>query len=223
MLSVNRFRRLEAALRRRGYGPTIEWSEIIQPPNDADDFAERTIYVILNSGFRNSVAEPIYHRCVAALRTGLSATTVFRHPGKAPAIDTIWQAREALFEEYGRATDPIAFLEEIRWIGPVTALHLGKNLGLQHAKPDVHMERLARHDKTTTAKLCERLARATGYRVATIDTLLWKACESGLLKSAVYERHGWTAAISAEVSNEAWQPIMSDGYKALTAEPAPSE
>ena len=222
MLSVNRFRRLEAALRRRGYGPTIEWSENIQPPINADDFADRTIYVILNSGFRNSVAEPIYHRCVAALRIGHSATTVFGHPGKAPAIDTIWQAREVLFEQYGRAADPIAFLEEIRWIGPVTALHLGKNLGLQHAKPDVHMERLARRDKTTTARLCERLARATGYRVATIDTMLWKACESGLLNSAVYERDGWTAAISAEISIEAWRPTKTEENKASAPEPAPS-
>lgn len=218
MLTLNRFRRLEAALRRRGYGPTIEWSENIQPPNDADDFAERTIYVILNSGFRNSVAEPIYHRCIAALRRGDSATAEFRHPGKAPAIDTIWNEREFVFQQYRQSAEPIAFLEQIRWIGPVTALHLGKNLGLQHAKPDVHMERLARRDKTTTAKLCARLALATGYRVATIDTMLWKACESGLLNSSVYERDGWTAAIGAEVSCEAWQPLEAERSEAPAAD-----
>lgn len=210
MLSVNRFRRLEAALRQRGYGPAIEWSENIQPPNDADDFAERTIYVIINSGFRNSVAEPIYYRCMAALRIGRSATTVFGHPGKAPAIDSIWNSRSTLFVEYEQSAEPLIFLESLPWIGPVTSLHLGKNVGLQHAKPDVHMERLARRDKTTTARLCERLSKATGYRVPTIDTILWRACADGLLNSSVYEQEGWTAAISAEVTREAWQPKEDD-------------
>ena len=194
MLTVRRFLRIEAALRLRGYGPVIEWSENIQPPADADDFAERTIYVILNSGFRNSIAEPIYHRCVAALRIGHSATTVFGHPGKAAAIDTIWNERAVVFEQYGQSAEPIDFLERIRWIGPITALHLGKNLGLQHAKPDVHMERLARRDKTDTHRLCRRLARETGYRVATIDTVLWRACADGLLNSKTYEKNGWKAA-----------------------------
>ena len=206
MLTLNRFRRIEAALRRRGYGPTIVWSENIVAPTDAEDFAERAIYVIFNSGFRNSIAEPIYHRCIVALRGGESATTVFGHPGKARAIDTIWKARSELFEQYGRATDPIEFLERLPWIGSITSLHLGKNLGLMLAKNDVHLQRLARRDRTTTAKLCERLARNSGYRVPTIDTILWRACADGLLNSQVYESDGWTAAVSAEITNEAWRP-----------------
>ena len=217
MLTLNRFRRLEAALRRRGYGPTIEWSENIAAPCDAEDFAERTIYVIFNSGFRNSIAEPIYQRCIVALRNGESAATVFGHPGKALAIDTIWNARSELFGQYGQATDPIEFLERLPWIGPITSLHLGKNLGLMLAKDDFHMQRLARRDRTTTAKLCHKLARETGYRVPTIDTVLWRACAWWLLNSQVYERHGWSAAISAEVTREVWRSPTVNG-PALTNE-----
>ena len=207
MLTLNRFRRIEAALRRRGYGPAIEWSENIAAPDNAEDFAQRTIYVIFNSGFRNSIAEPIYQRCIVALRNGDSATTVFGHPGKALAIDTIWTTRLELFEHYGQATDPIEFLERLPWIGPITSQHLGKNLGLMLAKNDVHMQRLARRDQTTTAKLCESLARTSGYRVPTIDTILWRACADGLLNSQVYERDGWSAAINTEITSEAWQPL----------------
>ncbi|GMN03051.1 hypothetical protein MTsPCn3_17820 [Erythrobacter sp. MTPC3] len=80
------------------------------------------------------------------------------------------------------------------WIGPITVYHLAKNLGADVAKPDVHLERLARGDKTTSQTLCRRLSRWTGYRVATIDTVLWRACANGFLHSPTYERHGWVAA-----------------------------
>ena len=206
MLTLNRLRRLEAALRRRGHGSTIEWSEIIQPPIDGDAFAEQAVYVICNSGMRVTIAEPIYRRCMAALRAGEAVSGVFGHPGKVAAIEHVWQGREAIYLQYLQSEDPIAFLQTLPWIGPVVRYHLAKNLGADVAKPDVHLERLARRDRTTTAKLCRRLAHETGYRVATVDSILWRACADGLLNSRVYESHGWAAAISAEITSEAWRP-----------------
>jgi hypothetical protein len=35
----------------------------------------------------------------------------------------------------------------------------------------------------TAQALCERLAAETGYRVATVDTVLWRACANGVLDS----------------------------------------
>lgn len=131
---------------------------------------------------------------MVALRQGRSAATEFGHEGKHEAIDRIWEDRDALFTAYTAADDKIDFLRTLPWIGPVTSWHLEKNLGGDHAKPDVHMERLARGDRTTTQKLCAGLARQTGYRVATIDTVLWRACAEGLLNSKVYEVDGWTVA-----------------------------
>ena len=194
MITLQRFRKLEAALRFVGYGPMIEWSETIQPPTTAAKFASEVIYVICNSGMKNSVAAPIAVRCLAVLAAGASATTVFGHPGKAAAIDAIWQQRDGLFFRYLAENDKVAFLSELPWIGPVTKHHLSKNLGADTAKPDVHLERLARRDKTTTQKLCRRLSRQTGYRAATIDTILWRACADGLLGSSLYEAEGWKAA-----------------------------
>ncbi len=197
MITLKRFRKIEAILRQRGYGSMIEWSENVRPPTTAEEFASAAIYVICNSGMKNAVAAPIAARCMAALESGQPATTVFGHPGKAPAIDVIWQQRHELFERYRCANGKVEDLAELPWIGPVTMHHLAKNLGADTAKPDVHLERLARAEKTTTAKLCRRLAKQTGYRVATIDTILWRACAQGILKSAVYEAKGWRAAIHA--------------------------
>jgi len=194
MITLKRFRRIEAALRQAGYGSIIEWSESILPPVDADAFAREAVYVVCNSGFRNSIAVPIFKRCLAALEEGRSAATEFAHEGKRQAIDQIWAEREKLFAAYRDHADKIAFLRGIPWIGPITSYHLEKNLGGDHAKPDVHMERLARRDRTTTHKLCWRLARESGYRVATIDTILWRACAAGLLDSTRYESRGWKSA-----------------------------
>lgn len=194
MITLKRFRKLESALRKAGYGPSIDWSEAIKAPEDADRFAQEAIFVICGSGFRNSVAVPIFERCMVALREGRSAAEEYGHEGKCKAIDHIWAERKTLFAAYRAAPDPLEFLQELPWIGPVTTYHLQKNLGGDHAKPDVHMERLARRDRTTTHKLCRRLAKQTGYRAATIDTVLWRACETGLLNSKTYEAEGWAAA-----------------------------
>lgn len=194
MITLTRFRRLETQLRDAGLGSIIDWAEHIEPPTTADAFAARAIYVICNSGLGNAVAAGIYARCLEALKVGASAATVFGHPGKRDAIDMIWANREALFAAYRAAPDLLGFLRTLPWIGPVTAYHLAKNLGADVAKPDLHLTRLAARDHTTPQQLCGRLARQTGYRIATIDTVLWRACADGLLDSRAYARTGWTAA-----------------------------
>ena len=194
MITLERFRLLIEAVRARGYGDMIAWSEAITPADDADEFASRVIYVICNSGMANTVATIIYERCITALNAGQTVTSVFRHPGKSKAIDAIWSQRETLFEAFQQSLEPIATLQSLPWIGEITALHLAKNLGADVAKPDVHMERLARRENTTTAKLCERLAADSGYRVATIDSILWRACADKILNSRAYEEQGWDAA-----------------------------
>lgn len=176
----------------------IEWSENVQSPTTAEEFAGEAIYVICNSGMSNRVAAPIAARCLAALAVGASATTVFRHPGKSVAIDAIWRQRDELFFRYLAENDKVEVLAQLPWIGPVTKYHLAKNLGADTAKPDVHLERLARRERTTTRELCQRLARETGYRVATIDTILWRACAYGLLSSRRYEADGWKAAFRSD-------------------------
>lgn len=201
MITLKRFRRIENAVRQAGYSYIIDWSEAVTAPENADEFASEAIYVIINGGMKQSVAAPIHKRCMAALHVGQSSTTVFGHPGKAPAIDEIWQARHELFAGYQMADDKLTFCDNLPWVGPVTKHHLAKNYGVDTAKPDIHLERLAQFEKTTTEKLCRRLARQSGYRVATVDSILWRACESGILRSRVYEQEGWRKAFQKKPGN----------------------
>ncbi len=194
MITLQRFRRLEAAIQICGYGESIEWSETITPPLTADAFAREVIYVIVNSGIRTSVALVILERCFEAIAAGAPVGAAFGHKGKAAAIDRVWAERDQHFAAYQAANDVQAFCASLPWIGPVTSRHLAKNLGADVAKDDVHMQRLAEHDGTDVDALCVRLAKATGYRLATIDTILWRACELRLIDSAAYHEWGWAAA-----------------------------
>ena len=159
VITLRRFRRLEAILRDQGYAETIAWSESVQPPQSPEEFAREAIYVICNSGMAVTIGAPIAARCIARLEEGGSAEEVFGHPGKRVTIDSIWLNRAEHFAEFQATNAKLEFLESLPWIGPVTRYHLAKNLGADEAKPDVHMERLARRDKTSTRTLC----RITAY------------------------------------------------------------
>ena len=186
MITLKQFREIEAAVVAAGYGDRIIWSETVGPPITARQFAREAIYVICNSGMRNSIARPIFERCVVALEAGHSATTVFGHPGKAQAIDRIWADRWRLYSEYLAAADQVEFLATLPWIGPITKLHLAKNFGGNFAKPDVHLNRLAEAEGCTAQELCERLGRKSGYRAATVDLILWRACADRIINSNDY-------------------------------------
>lgn len=159
----------------------IAWAESAAPPCDPDEFGRETIYVIANSGMRFTVAQGIFRRVMAALEAGGSAHDAFGHKGKASAMDLVWRERASLLAGFLAAEDRLAFCASIPWIGGITKYHLAKNFGVDVAKPDIHLARLARLHATDPQSLCAEIARATGWRIATVDTLLWRACATGIL------------------------------------------
>lgn len=159
----------------------ISWGENLREPIDSVEFAMEVIFVICNSGMRYTTARKIYDKVFNALMAGESARTVFGHPGKARAINDIWVHRIAYFDRYKAAADKLAYLEALPWIGGITKYHVAKNFGLPYAKPDIHLQRLANALRTTPQTLCEELAKAYQYSVATVDTLLWRAAAVGIL------------------------------------------
>lgn len=163
----------------------IAWAQGAKPPADAESFAREVIFVICNSGMRYTVARGIFERCIYALATGGPVSSVFGHKGKAAAIEKVWAEREQLLAQFlaTPAEQRLEFLQTLPWIGGITKYHLAKNFGLDVAKPDVHLQRLADREGCTPQALCERLARETGLRVAAVDTVLWRACADGVIDS----------------------------------------
>ena len=165
----------------------IRWSENLQPPATAEAFAREAIFVICNSGMNNKVAQGIFDRVMAALYSGQAVAGVFGHRIKVEAIERIWRGRQGLFSGYYQADDKLAYCRSLPCIGPVTCYHLAKNFGLDVAKPDRHLARLAQVTGESAQALCERLAKAVSLRVATVDLLLWRACAEGIVDPSTGE------------------------------------
>lgn len=186
MITSGEFWRVVGALGKQALDD-IDWAEALVAPDHPDQFAFDAIFVICNSGMKNTVAQGIFDRCVSALLNGYPVITAFKHPGKVAAIETIWRDRERLLAEYLAADDKLAFCESLPWIGGITKYHLAKNYGADVAKPDVHLQRLADREGCTSQELCERLALESGFRVATVDTVLWRACANAVINSRTGE------------------------------------
>ena len=161
------------------------------------DFSEQQLltesaWVILCSGFREATVRRTFDHiclsfcdfesaeiicreksiCVKAARASIN------NPAKLKAIC----ACAELVCSWGFAAykqkvseDPVAHLQMIPFIGPVTVWHLAKNLGLDVAKPDRHMIRLAsRLGFVSAAALCEELAYRNNEQVKVVDLILWR-------------------------------------------------
>lgn len=69
----------------------------------------------------------------------------------------------------------VSFLETFPYIGPVTAYHLAKNIGLDVVKPDRHLVRLAASaGYPSPLALCEDIATVLGERLGVVDLVLWR-------------------------------------------------
>lgn len=184
-ITIEQFHAVLAALGEQG-AADVAWSESIRPPADAEAFAREAIFVICNSGMKNTVARRIFDRCMMALEAGHPVLDVFGHFGKVKAMEAIWADRMVLLSMYrGCADDPtrLEMLEALPWIGKITKYHLAKNFGMNVAKPDVHLQRLADREGCTAMALCVRLGMEAGLRAATVDVVLWRACANGIIDS----------------------------------------
>lgn len=206
MLTLELYTRIKRELVRRGHEEDYLWSESLRPCPNATELALEYTWVVLNSGMKNTVARGIMERMRPVLFAGQSASTVFGHKGKAAAIDEFWREREWYYAKYkalgvtgnaacdgdATASAVLEWCESLRWIGPITRYHLAKNLGVDCAKPDRWLVRLADAECECVDGLCARLAQASGDRVATVDVVLWRACAIGVLtvKDGVIEAPG---------------------------------
>lgn len=157
-----------------------------------EEFFKEYMYVVINAGLRNQVAEVMVRR---VLRNGLTAMA---HKGKRKAIEEGIKRSGDWFVALNSldTTEQILdFLELLPWIGPVTKYHLARNLGIDVAKPDRHLKRVARHFgffkkvdhpigqnlyikaincKEDVQGLCEELSEKTGDRIGTVDVVIWR-------------------------------------------------
>lgn len=184
-MNASTYMELKERIIKAGFADDIDWSESVKGPTTADDFFREYCFVVCNSGMKWAVARPIFERIMSAIADSKSASTVFRHEGKTKAIDNVHSRRVALFARFMSLESDEArleWLERLPYIGGITKYHLAKNFGMNVAKPDRHLARVAQMFHTTPMELCKRLAAEVGDRIATVDLVIWRACALGIFK-----------------------------------------
>lgn len=182
-MTTAEYTELRAAVIEQGYGREVEWAQTVGPPADEAALFSEYGWVVVNSGMRNQVAVTIWGRITGALMRGAPVSSAFGHKGKAAAIQDAWDRRDERFAEFEAAREAdrvFEWIDTLPWIGKITRWHLAKNLGVDCAKPDRWLERVAGVAGESVEDLCARLAEATGDRVATVDLVIWRACNLGL-------------------------------------------
>lgn len=180
-MNTETFLKLREQVIKAGYGEEITWQESVYPPFDSKEFFGEYMWVVLSSGMKNQVARIIENRISIAWRDGLPTSSAFKHEGKVKAIDYVRANQERIFAEYEAAVDKVEYLATLPWIGNITKWHLAKNIGHDCVKPDRHLARIAAAEKTTPYALCKAIADETGYRIATVDLIIWRAANLGLV------------------------------------------
>ena len=170
-----------------GFEGDLNWAENVGAPTDSSDFAIEVAYVICNSGMQNRVARAIFDRVFDDLITfNFVYKSSFGHDGKRAAINQIWARRDELYlaMQHALASGPQVAVEwcgTLPWIGPVTKYHLAKNIGVDVAKPDVWLERVATWSGENVQSMCHRLSVETDTRIGTVDVIIWRACAERIL------------------------------------------
>lgn len=174
-ISAMEWRDIALKLSDEGYGREFAWCQYMPPCSDAETFGAEYVWVVVNAGMKNQVAQRICERIMSAFERGQTATSVFGYEAKARAIDRLWEGRCHYFGLYQAAPDKLEWLLSLPFIGPITKFHLARNLGIDVAKPDRHLQRIADLSGETVQGMCERIAGATGFRVGAVDVVLWRA------------------------------------------------
>jgi hypothetical protein len=182
-----------AALSASPFYEEIEWQRYNSLNSISEqDFLRETAWVIINSGFKEKTARKLFGFIEIAFQNFASAEKVlseaelsfdialgvFNHPGKLKGILAAAElVRKDSFEALRHRIEhrPFETLRLIPFIGETTARHLAKNLGLNVAKPDRHLVRLAEAAKFDSVdSMCRHLSRVFSEQVKVIDLILWR-------------------------------------------------
>lgn len=157
-----------------------------------DAFLREASWVILASGMRETVIREKFPRIASAFmdwrcptriishatQCKRAALKIFGHEPKINAILTfIAKVEQDGFDQVvaDLRCDPIAYIRTFPYMGPATSYHLAKNLGLDVAKPDRHLVRIANASGCHSVDvLCAIIADFVGERINVVDIVLWR-------------------------------------------------
>lgn len=176
-----------------GFADEIDWQEEVTLNHlDEPTFLRESAWVVLSAGFRETVLCRRFGKISEAFLNWSSADLIMRKRetcrsdallafGNQRKIDAILVIVERVSAEgietirkgiTYRGTD---FIRELPFMGPITARHLAKNLGIMMVKPDRHLTRMAAKTGYDSAEqMCRTIAEVVGDSLSVIDIVIWR-------------------------------------------------
>jgi len=177
----------------RGFAWEIDWqAERRLDRVGESEFLRESAWTVLSAGFRETVVRRLFGPVCEAflgMRTATAiqanrarcrrdALKVFNNRRKVNAIlDIASIVDEMGFDHVRRQIEQeeVRFLQTLPYIGPITAFHLAKNLGLPVVKPDRHLQRIAAAAGfSSPLELCQLVSERLGEPVQVVDVVLWR-------------------------------------------------
>lgn len=190
---LNKYLIIKDVIIRDGYQEEISWQSTINFDNiDESYFLREIAWVILSSGMRETVINKIFDKISESFYFWNSAKTIFDNRNKCfsnslkyfnnkPKINAIIEAADIIvkygFNEFKKMilSNPIEKLQKFSYIGPVTAYHLAKNIGINVAKPDRHLMRIAQLEGyNDVQKFCSDISTLSGDSIPVVDIIFWR-------------------------------------------------
>ena len=193
-----------------GFEHEIKWQAAQDPRLITEsEFLREAAWVVYCSGFRETTVRKYFNYISLCFCDWLSASSIvacgqecvlaamcaLANRQKHEAIVTIAKhVADLTFEAFHEKlySDPVAELQQLPYLGPVTTLHLAKNLGFDVAKPDRHLARLRRAlGFEDVASMCREISAESGDSVRVVDIVLWRYLErtSGRRETMGYQGH----------------------------------
>lgn len=190
------YQRAKSWVQASAFAEEMAWqAEVASKDFGESDFLREYAWVILNSGFREAIirkhfdfislsfcdwqsAEDILEnsRCCE-----MAASSVYKNASKLNAISiTAKRISDLGFAQFKHRllTNFYEYARTLPFIGPITVFHLAKNLGIDAAKPDRHLIRIAeRFGFEQVSVMCKAISEITGDRVSVTDIILWRFLE----------------------------------------------
>ena len=169
----------KATILKTEYSNEIKYvNELDFSKTTAKKFLGEFIFVVLSAGMKNQAVQAWFNRVwcngnvnpIAAIKHELKFRAIVRGINN----HTIWfKHLKSLDSERLK----IEYLGTLPFIGKITKYHLGRNIGLDCAKPDRWLVRLSEiFGAETPRHMCEWLALSTGDRIGVVDVVLWRYC-----------------------------------------------
>lgn len=179
----------------KGFAWEIDWQEH-QNFNTLQehDFYKEAAWVILSSGMSTQSVSSIFGKISYSFYNWSCSENIvknkkkcferslyyFNHPGKIQAIIILIEHIYKLgFKNFKLSLleEGVIYLQQFKFLGPATSLHLAKNIGLNVVKPDRHLVRLAEALNFQSAEeLCKSISHRIDEKVSVIDIVLWRYC-----------------------------------------------